>query len=90
MKRIFASTRMIALFAALLILPPAPDAFGLSDAYKGNVFETGRLKPTDSGLKVKVGQKAPGFTLPAATWIDRVPAEEFFRVIGGNGDALDG
>lgn len=67
MKRIFASTRMIALFAALLILPPAPDAFGLSDAYKGNVFETGRLKPTDSALKVKVGQKAPGFTLPAVS-----------------------
>lgn len=67
MKRIFGATLMIAVFTALQILTPAPDASGLSDAYKGNVFETGSLKPTDSALKVKVGQKAPDFTLPAVS-----------------------
>ena len=51
------------LFAALFAAP----AFALSDAYKGNVFNTGRLKPVDSVLKVKVGQAAPDFTLRAVS-----------------------
>jgi len=37
----------------------------LSEAYKDNVYQTGRLKPIDSVLKVKNGQKAPEFTLPS-------------------------
>ncbi len=40
-------------------------AFGLSDAYKGNIYDMGELKPIDSALKVKVGEKAPDFTLPS-------------------------
>jgi len=36
-----------------------------SEAFKDNIYETGTLKPRDSVLKVKVGQKAPDFTLPA-------------------------
>ncbi len=40
-------------------------AFGLSDAYKGNIYQVGPLKPVDSKLKVKVGDAAPDFTLPA-------------------------
>jgi len=39
----------------------------LSDAYKNNVFQTGKQKPTDSVLKVKVGDKAPDFTLPSVS-----------------------
>lgn len=39
--------------------------FALSDAYKENIYNPGVLKPIDSKLKVKVGQKAPDFTLPA-------------------------
>jgi peroxiredoxin (alkyl hydroperoxide reductase subunit C) len=54
-----------AVCAMVLILPPVQHALALSDAYKNNIYETGRLKPTDSTLKVKVGEKAPGFTLPA-------------------------
>ncbi len=42
-------------------------ALALSDAYKGNIYSTGHLKPVDSVLKVKVGQKAPDFTLPAVS-----------------------
>ena len=67
MKRTICSPLLIAVFMTLLILPTAPPAFGLSDAYKGNIYDAGRLKPTDSALKVRVGQKAPGFTLPAVT-----------------------
>jgi peroxiredoxin len=67
MRRMFCAFFVSAVIAALLIMPLARDSYGLSDAYKGNVYDTGRLKPTDSTLKVKVGQKAPGFTLPAVS-----------------------
>ena len=42
-------------------------AYGLSQAYKGNIYQVGTLKPRDSQLKVKVGDPAPGFTLPAVS-----------------------
>jgi peroxiredoxin (alkyl hydroperoxide reductase subunit C) len=40
-------------------------AFAISDAYKGNIYQVGTLKPIDSVLKVKKGQPAPDFTLPS-------------------------
>ena len=40
-------------------------AFGLSDAFKSNIYNPGQLKSIDSKLKVKVGEKAPDFTLPS-------------------------
>lgn len=40
-------------------------AFGLSDAFKKNIYNPGQLKPTDSTLKVKIGENAPDFTLPS-------------------------
>ena len=67
MKRTICSPLLIAVFMTLLILPTAPPAFGLSDAYKGNIYDAGRLKPTDSALKVRVGQKVPDFSLPAVS-----------------------
>jgi peroxiredoxin len=42
-------------------------AFGLSDAFKNNIYNPGIMKPTDSWLKVKVGDRAPDFTLPAVS-----------------------
>ena len=42
-------------------------AFGLSDAFKNNIYNPGLLKPTDSVLKVKVGDKAPDFSLPSVS-----------------------
>ena len=42
-------------------------AFAISDAYKGNIYQVGTLKPIDSVLKVKVGQPAPDFTLPSVS-----------------------
>jgi peroxiredoxin len=38
-------------------------ACALSDAYKGNIYNPGTLKPTDSVLQVHVGGPAPDFTL---------------------------
>lgn len=40
-------------------------AFGLSEAFKNNIYNPGHLKSIDSKLKVKVGDKAPEFTLPS-------------------------
>ncbi|MBN1662480.1 MAG: redoxin domain-containing protein [Deltaproteobacteria bacterium] len=42
-----------------------PVVHGVSDAYKHNIYDPGRQKPTDSKLKVKVGMEAPDFTLKA-------------------------
>jgi peroxiredoxin (alkyl hydroperoxide reductase subunit C) len=42
-----------------------PRVHAVSDAYKGNLYEIGTLKPIDSVLRVKVGDRAPDFTLPS-------------------------
>ncbi len=54
-------------FALLITGLFASNAFALSDAYKGNIYNVGMLKPVDSVLKVKVGVKAPDFTLKAVS-----------------------
>ena len=41
--------------------------YGTSEAFKGNIYNPGDLKPIDSVLKVKVGDKAPDFTLQAVS-----------------------
>ena len=61
MKIIFKINILLTVF--LLIFCSA--AFGLSDAYKDNIYNPGILKPIDSILKVKVGDPAPDFTLPS-------------------------
>lgn len=40
-------------------------AFALSVQYQGKIYQVGHLKPVDSTLKVKVGEKAPDFSLPS-------------------------
>src|SRR4030042_667526 len=45
----------------------ANSAYALSEAYKNNIYNPGELKPVDSVLKVKVGQKAPDFMLKAVS-----------------------
>jgi peroxiredoxin (alkyl hydroperoxide reductase subunit C) len=64
-------------FAALLMLSLTPNAFGISDAYKNNIYNPGILKATDSKVKVKIGQKAPGFTLPAVAG-EKVSLQDYF------------
>jgi peroxiredoxin (alkyl hydroperoxide reductase subunit C) len=38
-----------------------------SAAYRGDIFNPGKLKPRDSVLTVRVGDPAPGFELPAVS-----------------------
>jgi peroxiredoxin len=52
-------------FAIAFILAAVNPAHSLSNAYKDNIYDPGALKPVDSVLKVKVGDKAPDFTLRA-------------------------
>jgi peroxiredoxin (alkyl hydroperoxide reductase subunit C) len=52
---------------AILLFPCAQSAFGLSDAFKNNIYNPGLLKPTDSVLKLNVGNRAPDFTLKAVS-----------------------
>jgi len=53
--------------AVLIFLCLAGPSFGLSEAFKNNIYNPGVLKPVDSVLKVKIGDKAPDFVLPAVT-----------------------
>ena len=55
------------ILATLLICLFAYNAYALSEAYKNNIYNPGELKPVDSVLKVKVGQKAPDFKLKAVS-----------------------
>jgi len=44
-----------------------PMAYAISDAFKENIYKMGTLKPVDSVLKVKVGNRTPDFTLSAVS-----------------------
>lgn len=55
--------RTILIFLILLVMNG--NAFGMSEAFKNNIFNPGHLKPVDSILKVKVGDKTPDFVLPS-------------------------
>ena len=57
--------RLIAVATIVLVLLWSTTASGISDAFKENIYTPGHLRPTDSVLKVKVGDYAPDFTLPA-------------------------
>jgi len=56
-------------FVALFFFTPCvhSSTYGSSEAFKNNIYNPGQLKPIDSVLKVKVGDKAPHFTLPAVS-----------------------
>jgi peroxiredoxin (alkyl hydroperoxide reductase subunit C) len=60
-------TNFILVIGVLTIGTPVSMTFAISEAYKGNIYQTGTLKPIDSVLKVKVGDHAPNFTLPAVS-----------------------
>ena len=57
---------LIAVFLGVLFLLSS-DVYSRSDAFKGNIYNPGQLRPTDSVIKVRVGDRAPGFTLPAVS-----------------------
>jgi peroxiredoxin (alkyl hydroperoxide reductase subunit C) len=70
MKRRFEMKKdtLLTLLCALLVVLAVPiSAFGRSEAFKENIYNPGILKPVDSVLKVKVGERAPDFTLPSVS-----------------------
>jgi peroxiredoxin len=59
-----------------VIFPCGQMAYGLSDAYKDNIYNPGVLKSKDSVLKVKPGSKAPDFTLKSVSG-EKVSLKQF-------------
>ncbi|MBI9086171.1 MAG: hypothetical protein JEZ11_21405 [Desulfobacterales bacterium] len=59
-------TYWFSLFYSATLFLSGP-AFGLSDTFKDNIYNPGNLKPIDSTVRVKVGDRAPDFTLPAVS-----------------------
>jgi peroxiredoxin (alkyl hydroperoxide reductase subunit C) len=57
----------INIIPGLILLLLTATAFGASEAFKNNIYDTGQLKAVDSTLKVKIGQPAPDFTLPSVS-----------------------
>jgi peroxiredoxin len=58
---------IINIVPALTLLLFVAIAFAASEAFKGNIYNPGQLKPVDSTLKVKIGEPAPDFTLPSVS-----------------------
>jgi peroxiredoxin len=58
---------LILIAGILSVFVSVPMAFAISDAYKGNIYQVGTLKPIDSVLKVKEGVQAPNFSLPSVS-----------------------
>lgn len=50
--------------------------FGLSGAFKDNIYNPGKLKPIDSTVKIKVGEKVPDFILPSVSG-DKISLSQF-------------
>ena len=65
----------VAAGAAVMLL--AGTTFGLSEAFKGNIFDPGTMKPVDSVLKVRVGDLAPDFTLSDISGMQSVTLSDF-------------
>ena len=55
----------IILCGVIVLLFSVTAAYGVSEQFKGKIYQPGTLKPVDSVLKVKVGDKAPDFNLPS-------------------------
>lgn len=64
-KRIFCGAVLFVMMVSAWATIPM--AFATSEAFKENIYKVGPLKPIDSKLKVKVGDRAPDFTLPSLT-----------------------
>jgi len=55
------------ILVSLTIALMSTAALARSAAFKNNIYDPGQLKPVDSALRVRVGEPAPDFTLPAIT-----------------------
>jgi len=64
MRNRYAYGLILFLFLFVLFLSFSP-GFGASEQFKGKIFDPGMLKPADSKTNLKVGVKAPDFSLPS-------------------------
>jgi peroxiredoxin (alkyl hydroperoxide reductase subunit C) len=64
-KKIRIDSVLIAIAISMLLF--LPRAYGASDAFKENIYKVGALKPVDSKLTVKIGDRAHDFTLPSVS-----------------------
>ena len=56
---------ILSFISLIILISSKAEAQTHSYAFKDKIFNPGILKPIDSVLKVKVGDKAPDFTLPS-------------------------
>ncbi len=61
------SYNFILFVGALAILFYVSTAYAISETFKENIYNVGKLKPQDSVLRVKVGNQAPDFSLPSVS-----------------------
>jgi peroxiredoxin len=66
----------IAISGIIALLFSVPTAYSLSEQFKGKIYNPGTLKPVDSVPKLKVGDKAPDFKLPAVSG-DKVSLSQY-------------
>ena len=59
------SLRTIGCVIGVIVLLLGGSVYAQSDDFKDNIYQVPKLKPRDSVSKLKVGDKAPGFTLSA-------------------------
>ena len=57
--------KSIPILASLFVLFFLTTAYGVSEIFKDYIYQPGTLKPIDSKPKLKVGDRAPDFTLPS-------------------------
>ncbi|MFZ0932052.1 MAG: peroxiredoxin [Syntrophobacteraceae bacterium] len=57
--------RYAVLWTLLSVLVYATAGFSDSEQFQGKTYQLGGLKPVDSRSKLKIGDKAPDFTLPS-------------------------
>ena len=61
-RRFFHLAWVVGVLSVFVLVPMV---YAISDAFKQNIYKVGTLKPVDSVLKVKIGDRAPDFTLPS-------------------------
>lgn len=59
--------RKTVFFITICMLIFVTGAFGASEQFRGKVYDSGMLKPVDSKTSLKVGMKAPDYTLPSVS-----------------------
>ncbi len=57
----------VPVIACFILLGISTGVLAASEQFRGKIYDVGKLKPIDSKAKLKVGAKAPDFTLPSVS-----------------------